>query len=151
MYKKILFTSCLTEYCRHIFKVALDLAIEHKSKLWIYHGLEVDGGNEAPSEEDIKATEERLKETCVQTMKKRGFSDYMINVSAGKVPREITSVARNAGIELIVMGTSTRTPLAAAESVQSLRLGPVVSEVLLSAPCPVLVVPPQMVPGLARG
>jgi len=151
MYKKILFTSCLTEYCQHIFKVALDLAIENKAKLWIYHGLETTAESQTPSEEEIKATEERLKETCVQAMKNRGFSDYMINVSAGKPSREITSLARNAGIDVIVMGTSTRTPLSAAESAQSLHLGPVVSEVLLSAPCPVLVVPPQLVPGLARG
>ncbi len=151
MYKKILFTSCLTDYCEHIFKVALQLAKENNAKLWIYHGLETGSASDAPSEDDIKAAEARLKESCVDKMKAQDFSNYMINVSAGNPVREITTLARNANIDVIVMGTSTRTPTAAAESAQSLRLGPVVSEVLLAAPCPVLVVPPHLVPGLARG
>ncbi len=151
MYQKILFASCLTEYCEHIFKVALELAKENNAKLWIYHGLETADEAQTPSEEDMKATEARLKETCVDKMKAQNFSNYMINVSAGNVVREITNLARNANIDVIVMGTSTQTPLGAAESAQSVRLGPVVSEVLLAAPCPVLVVPPHLVPGLARG
>lgn len=151
MYKKILFTSCLTEYCEHIFKVALALAKENNAKLWIYHGLETADGDPVPSEEDIKAAEQRLKESCVNTMKAQNFSNYMINVSTGNVVREITTLARNANIDIIVMGTSTRTPIASAESAHGLHLGPVVSEVLLAAPCPILVVPPHLVPGLARG
>ena len=39
MYKKILFGTCLSEYCDHIFNFALNLAIENNAKLWIYHGL----------------------------------------------------------------------------------------------------------------
>lgn len=39
MYKKILFATCLTDYCDHIFNFALKLATEKDAKLWIYHGL----------------------------------------------------------------------------------------------------------------
>jgi hypothetical protein len=39
MYRKILVGTCLTEYCDHIFRFALNLAKEHSAKLWIYHGL----------------------------------------------------------------------------------------------------------------
>ena len=38
MFKKILFGSCLTEYCDHIFNYALNLAKINDDKLWIYHG-----------------------------------------------------------------------------------------------------------------
>ena len=39
MLKKILFGTCLTEYCNHIFTYALNLSKENGAKLWIYHGL----------------------------------------------------------------------------------------------------------------
>ena len=39
--------------------------------------------------------------------KKQNFTNYSINVSDGDVVSEISKLARNAGIEAMVMGTST--------------------------------------------
>ena len=39
MYKRILFSTCMTEYCGHVFTFALNTAKENNAKLWIYHGL----------------------------------------------------------------------------------------------------------------
>ena len=151
MYKKILFGTCLTEYCDHIFNFALNLAKENDAKLWIYYGLGRRTGSEAEATEAIKAAETKVAEAYGEQMKKKGISEYMINVSEGDVASEISKLARNAGIDLMVMGTSDAVPIAAGESVKVSSLGPVAAETVLLAPCPVLVVPPSLIPGLAIG
>mgnify|MGYP000370313465 CR=1 FL=1 len=52
MNKKILFCTCLTEYCEHIFNVALNMTKESNARLWIYHGL---GGLNSSEEKTIEA------------------------------------------------------------------------------------------------
>ena len=151
MYKKILFGTCLTEYCDHIFSFALKLAKENNAKLWIYHGLGRLKGNTETIVQAIKEGEKRVAGAYVERMKSQGFSNYAINVSAGDVASEISKLARNAAIDVLVMGTSTQVPIAVAESVTVRPLGKIASETILSAPCPVLIVPPSMIPGLARG
>jgi len=150
-YKKILFGTCLTDYCDHIFNFALNLAKENDAKLWIYHGLGRLAGSEGEATEAIKAAEAKVAEAYGERMKKQGISEYMINVSKGDVASEISKLARNAGIDLMVMGTSDAVPIAAGESVKVPSLGPVAAETVLKAPCPVLVVPPSLIPGLASG
>ena len=54
MYKKILFGTCLTDYCGHIFNFALNLAIENNARLWIYHGLSHNDLSEGEAIEKIK-------------------------------------------------------------------------------------------------
>jgi len=151
MYKKILIGSCLTAYCDHIFNFALNLAIENNARLWIYHGL----GRLDLSEEEtigkIKDGETRMVEAYTERMKNKEFSDYMINVSSGDKVNEMSKLAKNAGIDAIVIGTSTETPLEAGEGVMSGSIGSTAAEIILKAPCPVIVVPPNMIPGLARG
>lgn len=149
MYKKILFTSCLTEYCDHIFKFALNLARENDAKLWIYHGLGALNLSETQAVAEIKKAEERLQAAYVDKMKKLNFTNYMINVTQGDVVREITKLAKNVQIDVLVMGTSTKTPIDMGGSPHAAKLGPVVKDVLLASPCPVLVIPPALVPGLA--
>ena len=151
MYKKILFGTCMTEYCDHIFNFALNLAKENDAKLWVYYGLGRLNGSEAEVSEAIKAAETKIAAAYVDRMKKQEFTDYIINVSEGDVVSEISKLARNAGIDLMVMGTSAEVPIAAGESVNVRPLGPVVSEAVLWAPCPVLIVPPALIPGLASG
>ena len=151
MYKKILFGSCLTEYCDHIFNFALNMAKENDAKLCVYYGLGHLNGSEAEVSEAIKAAETKVAAAYVDRMKKQEFTDYIINVSEGDVVSEISKLARNAGIDLMVMGTSAEVPIAAGESVNVRPLGPVVSEAVLWAPCPVLIVPPALIPGLASG
>ena len=151
MYKKILFGTCLTDYCSYVFNFTLNLARENGAKLWIYHGL----GHLNQSEEAVKAAieqaEQRMVDAYVTRMRDSGFADYAINVSDGDVVSEITKLARNAAIDAIVMGTSTETPLDTGKHTNTGSLGPKVADTLLRAPCPVIVVPPALIPGLARG
>ena len=151
MFKKILFGSCLTEYCDHIFNYALNLAQENDAKLWIYHGLGRLNLNEEKVVEAISQAEIRVKEAYVDKMRKQDFTNYAINVSDGDVVSEISKLARNAGIDAMVMGTSTNAPIGLGESVNTGPLGSITAETILWAPCPVIIVPPALVPGLARG
>ena len=151
MYKKILFGTCLTEYCDHIFNFALNLAIENNAKLWIYHGLNHLDLSEEETIEKIKEGETRMVEAYAERMKNRGFSDYMINVSDGDKVNEMSKLAKNAGIDAIVIGTSTETPLDVGEGSVSNSLGLTAAEIILKAPCQVIVVPPSLLPGLAIG
>ena len=151
MYKKILIGSCLTPYCDHIFNFALNLAIENKARLWIYHGLGPLDLSEGETIEKIKDGETRMVEAYAERMKNKEFSDYMINVSNGDKVSEMSKLAKNAGIDAIVIGTSTETPIEAGEGSVSSSLGPTAAEIILKAPCPVIVVPPSLLPGLAIG
>ena len=151
MFNKILFGSCLTEYCDHIFNYALNLAQENDAKLWIYHGLGRLNLSEEKVVEAINQAEARVKEAYVDKMKRQDFTNYVINVSDGDVVSEISKLARNAGIDAMVMGTSTNAPIAVGESVNTGPLGSITAETILWAPCPVVIVPPALVPGLARG
>jgi nucleotide-binding universal stress UspA family protein len=97
------------------------------------------------------AAEAKVAEAYVDRMRKQEVVEYIINVSAGDVASEISKLARNAGIDLMVMGTSDAVPIAAGESVKVPFLGPVISQIAICAPCPVLIVPPALIPGLASG
>jgi len=152
MYKKILFSTCLTEYCDHIFNYVINLAQENNAKLWIYYGLgRLNYDDEAKVEQEIKQAGEKVGQAYIQKMKDRDFTDYAMNVSDGDVVSEISKLARNAGIDLMVMGTSTNTPLAMGGTTNIGPLGKTTSETLLWAPCPVMVIPPALIPGLATG
>ncbi len=151
MFKKILFGSCLTEYCDHIFNYAFNLAKENDAKLWIYHGLGRLNLSEEKVVEAINQAEAKVKEAYVDKMKKQDFTNYVINVSDGDVVSEISKLARNAGIDAMVMGTSTNAPIELGESVRTGPLGSVTADTILWAPCPVIIVPPALIPGLARG
>ncbi len=151
MYKKILFGTCLTEYCNYIFKYALQLAEDNDAKLWIYYNLGRLDADKTKIEQVIKDAELTVTRSYVDQMKDKGFKNYAINVSDGDVVREISKLARNAAVDLIILGTSTHTPIAAGESTNIGTLGPVAAETVLCAPCPVLIIPPSLIPGLARG
>jgi len=151
MYKKILFGTCLTEYCDHIFNFSLNLAKQNNAKLWIYYGLGRMNGSEEMVTKAIKAAETKVAQTYIDRMEKAGFNDYLINVSEGDVVSEVSKLARNAGIDLMVMGTSTEVPIQMGESIVYRPLGPVVAETVLWAPCPVMIIPPALIPGLASG
>ena len=152
MYKKILFSTCMTEYCDHIFNYTINLAKENSAKLWIYYGLgRLHYDDESKVEQEIKKAGDKVAQAYIQKMKDRDFVDYVINVSDGDVVSEISKLARNAGIDLMVMGTSTDTPLATGGTTHIGPLGAITADTLLWAPCPVLVIPPALIPGLATG
>ncbi|MDX2455581.1 universal stress protein [Desulfosarcina sp.] len=149
MYKKILFPTCLKPYCDQIFSYALQMAIENDAKLWIYHGLGRMKMNQHQVEEAIKDAEAKVHTAYVGMMKERNFNNYMINVSDGDAISEITKLARNAAADLIVMGTSTDAPIGIGDSTNVGTFGETAKEIILWAPCPVLVIPPSLVPGPA--
>ena len=151
MYKKILFGTCLTEYCDHIFNFAMNLAKENDAKIWIYHGLGRLKLDQEKLTEAIKEAEKRVADAYVERMKNQGLANYAINVSDGDVASEISKLARNAAIDVLVIGTSTQVPIDVAESIMIGPLGKVASAIILSAPCLVLIVPPALIPGLAHG
>ncbi len=150
MYKKILFPTCLTQFCEHIFTHVLNLAVENSAKLWIYYGLGRQNLKEDELNEEIKKAEARVKEAYGEKLAAKGFEDYMINVSDGDVVSEITKLARNAKIDAIIMGTATKTPMTAGEDIRVGPLGQITADTLLWSSCPVLVIPPSWVPGLTR-
>ena len=151
MYKKILFSTCLTEYCDHIFNFTLNLAKENDAKLMIYYGMGRINLDETHAEQAIKEAEAKVAHAYVQKMKDREFENYAINVSDGDVVSELSKLARNAAVDLMVMGTSTDTPLDMGGSPNVASLGSVTADAVLWAPCPVMIVPPSLIPGLARG
>ena len=151
MYKKILFSTCLTEYCDHIFNFTLNLAKENDAKLMIYYGMGRINLDETHAEQAIKEAEAKVAHAYVQKMKDREFENYAINVSDGDVVSELSKLARNAAVDLMVMGTSTDTPLDMGGSSNVASLGSVTADAVLWAPCPVMIVPPSLIPGLARG
>lgn len=150
MYKKILFCTCLTEFCEHIFHFSLNMAKENNAKLWIYHGIGRLNLTQDETVEEISKAEARVKEAYVDTLRREGFDNYSINVSDGDVVSEIVKLARNAAVDVIVMGTDTKVPMQAGEDISVGPLGSVTMDTLLWSPCPVLVIPPALVPGLTR-
>ena len=151
MYKKILFGTCLSDYCDHIFNFALNLAKENDAKLWIYYGIGHLNLDETTVEEAVIEAETRVAKAYVEQMKSIGFDNYAITVSDGDIVSKLSKLARNAAVDLMVMGTATDTPLAMGESTNIGSLGPITAEALLHAPCPVMIVPPSLIPGLTRG
>ena len=151
MYKKILFGTCLSEYCDHIFNYMLNIAKDNEASLWIYYGLGRLKMNQEQVDNAIRDAEARVAGAYVERIKAKGLTDYKINVSDGDVASEMTKLARNASMDVIVMGTSTKAPISIGEDIKVGPLGPVVSETILWAPCPVLVIPPSLIPGLAHG
>ncbi|MGD8229446.1 MAG: universal stress protein [Desulfobacteraceae bacterium] len=150
MFKKILFCTDLTKYCDHIFNYALGMAKEHGARLWIYNGLGRLPLSEEAAAEEIKKAEARVTEAYVDKMKNQGFEEYMINITDGDIVSEIIKLARNAKMDIILMGTSTKEPLGVGEDVMVSPLGPIAIDTILWAPCPVMIIPPALVPGLTR-
>ena len=150
MIKKLLFCTCLTEYCDRIFNSALTLAIENDAELWIYHGLGRQNLSKEEVIEALKRAEVRLSKAYADQMKRMGFTNYRINVSEGDVAGEILKLARNAGMDMIILGISARAPIGPAEKMTLPSLGSVATETIKWAPCPVLVVPSALIAGLSQ-
>jgi nucleotide-binding universal stress UspA family protein len=151
MIKKALFCTDLTRYCDYVFDYVLNAAIKYKARLWIYHGLGRVHLSDKKTAEEIKKAGARVVKAYTAKMKKRGFDKFVINVTDGDTVTEITKLARDAKVDVIFMGPSTKEPVAVGEAVRVAPLGRVVTETILWAPCPVMVVPPAMLPGLTRG
>lgn len=150
MFKKILVCTDLTKYCDYVFSYSLNMAKEYDATLWIYYGLGRLHLTEEETVQEIKRGEARAAEAYVDKIKKSGLEKYNINVSDGDIVSEITKLARNTGVDTIIMGPSTKEPSAVGEQIRVAPLGPVTTNTILWAPCPVMIVPPAMLPGLTR-
>lgn len=150
MFEKILVSTDLTKYCDHVFNYGLEMAKKYNAKLWIFHGLGRLHLSEEEILEEIKKGGIRVTEVYRDKMKKQGFENYVINVSDGDIVSEITKLARNTKVDLILMGASTKEPTQLGEDVRVGPLGPVARDTILWAPCPVMIIPPARVPGLTR-
>lgn len=150
MVKKALFCTDLTKYCDHVFNYVLNTVKEFDARLWIYYGLGRLHMSEEETAEKTKKMGARVAEAYADKMKKKDFEKYVLNVSDGDIVSEITKLARNAKVDVIFMGPSSKEPVVVGEEVRVAPLGPVVSETILWAPCPVIVIPPAMLPGLTR-
>jgi nucleotide-binding universal stress UspA family protein len=150
MFKKILVCTDLSKYCDLVISYGLNMAKEYDARLWIYHGLGRLHLGEEETEQAIKKGEARVVEAYGDKIKKNGLEKYTINVSDGDVVSEITKLARNAGVDTIVMGPSAKEPTAVGEGVRVAPLGPVATDTILWAPCPVMIIPPALLPGLTR-
>lgn len=150
MFKKILICTDLSKYCDHVVSYGLNMAKEHDARFWIYHGLGRLHLSEEETEQEIKRGEARMVEAYMDRIKKSGLEKYTINVSDGDVVSEITKLARNIKTDIILMGPSTKEPTAAGEDVRVAPLGPVTTDTILWAPCPVMIIPPALLPGLTR-
>jgi len=100
-------------YCEHILHFSLNMPKENNAKLWTYYGLGRLNLTQDEAVKEIGKAEARVKEAYVDTMRREGFDNYSINVSDGDVVSEIVKLAWNAAVDVIVMGTDTKVPMAA--------------------------------------
>ncbi len=96
-----------------------------------------------------KDAEAKAKTTYANKMKDRGFKNYPINVTDGDVVSELTELARNTSADILAMGTSTDAPIDTGDSTNVGSFGETAQEIILWAPCPVMIIPPATVPRLA--
>jgi nucleotide-binding universal stress UspA family protein len=150
MFKKILICTDLSKYCNHVFNYGLNMAKESNARLWIYHGLGRLHLSEEETKQEIDKGEAHVLEAYRDRLRENVFEKYTINVSDGDIVSEITKLARNAAVDVILMGPSAKEPTGAGEDVRVAPLGPVAADTILWAPCPVMIIPPALLPGLTR-
>ena len=150
MFKKILVCTDLTKYCDYVFSYGLNMAKEYDATLWIYYGLGRLHLSEEEATQEIKKGEASAAEAYVDKIKKSGLEKYTINVSYGDIVSEITKLARSAEVDIILMGPSSKEPSVVGEQIRVAPLGPVTTNTILWASCPVMVIPPALLPGLTR-
>jgi nucleotide-binding universal stress UspA family protein len=141
MFTKILFPVDWSEPSTSALQVALVLASEQKAQVVFLHVREpvVDLGLSgfAPvSTTVLEATEKEIVELldrCVALATERGVTSKVLR-ETGPTPETIISVAKDEGVDLIVMGTHGRAGLARA------FIGSVTEAVLRASTVPVLAV-----------
>jgi nucleotide-binding universal stress UspA family protein len=119
----------------HAYRVARALARDYKARLVVLHVLPAPPFIAPPEREWLSgaADGKHPKEWA----RLRELSRHW-RLRQGRPAREIVTVAKGVGCELIVMGTHGRTGLRRA------LLGSVAEDVLRHAPCPVLTVRPEL-------
>lgn len=140
--KKILFPTDFSENSNYAFDYALDMAKKLGARLYILHvihelidttGFYVPNISLDKLQNDLVKGAEEMMDKFVK--KKMGdFKDYETMNIIGLPHIEVMNVAKDKGINMIVMGTHGRT------GIDRVLFGSTAEKVVKKAPCPVLTV-----------
>jgi nucleotide-binding universal stress UspA family protein len=141
-FKKILVPVDFSEHSEEAMRVAADLAQRYGAALtlaYVYEPMQyaLPEGYILYTPDQIAQMTSAFKERlglAEQAVKALGVAQVDSRLLQGIVPFEVGELARNEGMDLIVMGTHGRT------GVKRALMGSVAERVLRTAPCPVLVV-----------
>ncbi|MEK6726739.1 MAG: universal stress protein [Deltaproteobacteria bacterium] len=140
--KKVLFPTDFSENSNYAFDYALDLAQKLGARLYILHvihelidttGFYIPNISLDELQKDLeKGAEKMMEKFCKDRM--GDFKEYECINIIGLPHIEILSVAKEKGIDMIVMGTHGRT------GIDRVLFGSTAEKVVKKAPCPVLTV-----------
>ena len=140
--KKVLFPTDFSENSNYAFDYAVGLAQKLNARLYVLHvihelidttGFYIPNISLDQLQKDLeKGAEEMMDKFCGERM--GDFKDYEPMNVIGLPHIEILSVAKEKGIDMIVMGTHGRT------GIDRVLFGSTAEKVLKKAPCPVLTV-----------
>jgi nucleotide-binding universal stress UspA family protein len=142
MFKLILWATDGSQHADRALELAKSLASQYGASLLVFHSVEFLTGPgargafpEAPDEDERQAKiAQQVKELSEQGLK----ADLkVVHGGVSGAAHTIAEEAKEAGADLIVVGTRGHTALA------GLLLGSVTQRLLHIAPCPVLAVPPE--------
>jgi nucleotide-binding universal stress UspA family protein len=139
MFQVIIWSSDGSEHADRALEYARQLAEANSARLVAVHVKEVTVGRAAgyPIQIDEEEVEQKIQGQT-KDLKDAGVdaSYEQRNTTAGGAAHAIADAAKEAGAELIVVGTRGQGPIS------GLLLGSVTQRLLHVAPCPVLAVPP---------
>jgi nucleotide-binding universal stress UspA family protein len=138
MFKTIISASDGSEHADRALEYARELAKGGSSRLLVVHVKEITVGRGGgyPVQTDEEEIEQRIQ-AQVQDLKDAGLdaSYEQLGTTAGGAAHAIADAAKEAGADLIVVGTRGQAPIA------GLLLGSVTNRLLHVSACPVLAVP----------
>lgn len=140
MFKVIIWGSDGSEHADRALEYARGLAESNAARLVAVHVKEILVGRAGgyPVQFDEEELEQKIQ-AQVKELKNAGLdaSYEQLGTTAGGAAHAIADAAKDAGAELIVVGTRGQGPIS------GLLLGSVTNRLLHVASCPVLAVPPQ--------
>lgn len=137
--KTILHPTDYSEPSEYAFRLACSLARDHEASLVVLHvvltlGPELVTHGDAETKLEPEAFQRRLWDDLREVQSPDPAVKVEHRLAEGDAAEQIVRVAREAGAELVVMGTHGRTWL------ERLLMGGVAEYVMRNAPCPVLTV-----------
>jgi nucleotide-binding universal stress UspA family protein len=141
MFKQILWATDGSQYADRALELAKSLAAQDGAALLAFHSVETLAGPGTRGAFTEAADEDERQDKIsaqVKELRDQGLNAELKLVHGGTVgaAHTIADAAKEAGADLIVIGTRGHTALA------GLLLGSVTHRLLHIAPCPVLAVPP---------
>ncbi len=146
--KRILFPTDFSEHAKYAFRYALDIARRFGADVYLVHVVHSFPEMRPYNVRQLIDLMVKNAETSLrELLKTRKDHEVILRpvVRVGVEDMEITGLAQEEQIDLIVMGTHGRTGLGHA------LLGSVAERVVRRAPCPVLTVKPPAVKKLKTG